>query len=536
MPAIQYKSWILTYWVPDALLLQLGDMWSRRILDSDFTKDLISKLVKFEYVHTTAKTKATNVINHLFGQIELSPTNKKYHLQACLQMKDKITKKSLLYFMHYPDLCHMDPCSVEKDEQGKAKKIYYEESMHYCSKPHMLTRVKQSEVNPNSMIETVTECMCKNCVDERRTPTKVSREWEFGTAIKQGARTDIKTFYDVIKEGKSDIELFDQFPREYVKFYKAVDRVRMLKPVKRDRPLGIFVYGDSSTYKTTSVYQVLSVLYPNSVFHKPFGMWWDGYSGQKAIIIDDYRGELEITYFLRLFDGTPNLVQIKGGSVYINPLVIVITSNMTPNQMAVHYSGGSDKAPDTIEAVPGENYMQTQERMQIAQQTRKTIDKTGQAFLNRFPVFLHAIGKGKYDLVKDECPECLMPQGAQFDISEGDITQMTYFTSVFRHERFVRHLDNKFMAVNIDAIRFPSEIEALKQAALLDKKVEDDTDKELLQELVDNYPEGNIPDPEFDYKPQTTIPFVLPLSNNIQRIPSVPSARKGLSFAIRQDS
>lgn len=55
--------------------------------------------------------------------------------------------------------------------------------------------------------------------------------------------------------------------------------------------------------------------------------WWDGYYGQKVVIIDDFRGDFCTFHeLLRILDRYPYRVQIKGSSLWLQADTIIITS------------------------------------------------------------------------------------------------------------------------------------------------------------------------------------------------------------------
>lgn len=73
---------------------------------------------------------------------------------------------------------------------------------------------------------------------------------------------------------------------------------------------------------------------PNS---KGGAMWWDGYCGQKVVILDDYRPWwCPFSFMLRLLDRYPIQVQVKGGFVNFVPEKIVIT---TPKNVEDTFTG-----------------------------------------------------------------------------------------------------------------------------------------------------------------------------------------------------
>jgi len=55
--------------------------------------------------------------------------------------------------------------------------------------------------------------------------------------------------------------------------------------------------------------------------------WWDGYKGQKNVIIDEFDGMIGITHLLRWLDKYPCYVEIKGGTYPLFATHFWITSN-----------------------------------------------------------------------------------------------------------------------------------------------------------------------------------------------------------------
>lgn len=64
--------------------------------------------------------------------------------------------------------------------------------------------------------------------------------------------------------------------------------------------------------------------------------WWDGYSNQYVVIIDDYRCDLcPFSYLLKLLDRYPFMVEVKGGTVQFVSFYIIITAPIGPREMWV---------------------------------------------------------------------------------------------------------------------------------------------------------------------------------------------------------
>lgn len=64
----------------------------------------------------------------------------------------------------------------------------------------------------------------------------------------------------------------------------------------------------------------------------PRSKFWDGYQGQSDVIIDEFRGGIDISHLLRWFDRYPVRVEVKGSSKCLAAERIWITSNIPPEQ------------------------------------------------------------------------------------------------------------------------------------------------------------------------------------------------------------
>jgi len=62
----------------------------------------------------------------------------------------------------------------------------------------------------------------------------------------------------------------------------------------------------------------------------PRTKFWCGYQGEDSVVIDEFRGGIDIAHMLRWLDRYPVRVEIKGGSVCLKATKIWITSNLDP--------------------------------------------------------------------------------------------------------------------------------------------------------------------------------------------------------------
>jgi hypothetical protein len=64
----------------------------------------------------------------------------------------------------------------------------------------------------------------------------------------------------------------------------------------------------------------------------PRSKFWDGYRNHEHVVIDEFRGGIDISHILRWFDRYPVVVEVKGSSVVLSATHIWITSNIDPRQ------------------------------------------------------------------------------------------------------------------------------------------------------------------------------------------------------------
>jgi hypothetical protein len=64
----------------------------------------------------------------------------------------------------------------------------------------------------------------------------------------------------------------------------------------------------------------------------PLTKWFNGYTSQEHIVIDEFRGIIQISHLLRWLDRYPVLVETKGGFVPLRATQIWITSNLNPRE------------------------------------------------------------------------------------------------------------------------------------------------------------------------------------------------------------
>lgn len=87
----------------------------------------------------------------------------------------------------------------------------------------------------------------------------------------------------------------------------------------------IYIWGQTGVGKSRAVMDYATT---GTSFWHSGTKWWDGYMGQHFIILDDFRGQWDYEYLLRILDRYPMKVETKGGWTNLESATIFITSNL----------------------------------------------------------------------------------------------------------------------------------------------------------------------------------------------------------------
>jgi len=153
--------------------------------------------------------------------------------------------------------------------------------------------------------------------------------WESGG---QGSRNDLK---NIIKAVRADVPLLDimtEMPESCSKHLRFIEKYTALyerETTKEFRHVDVEVLvGASGAGKTRKARE-----YDENIFlvDSEASFAFDGYNGEKTILIDEFYGGIKYSQLLRILDGHQYRVNVKGSHRYAKWNKVFITSNDTPD-------------------------------------------------------------------------------------------------------------------------------------------------------------------------------------------------------------
>lgn len=158
--------------------------------------------------------------------------------------------------------------------------------------------------------------------------TRQAGPYEYGERP-HGYRSENK-YVDALvaaKEGRfNDIEA-----DIYIKHFGNLKKINAeaQQPRETSGTRGLWIYGPPGTGKTHYARSLST-----SLFLKSQNKWWDGYTGQEYVLLDDFdRSGVCLGHYLKIWaDKWPCYGEIKGATIPLNHVCFIITSNYSPTE------------------------------------------------------------------------------------------------------------------------------------------------------------------------------------------------------------
>lgn len=142
---------------------------------------------------------------------------------------------------------------------------------------------------------------------------------EWGSMPQQGKRSDVDSWVERLRTGDASTrDVRNQQWHVYHQYGRTLDKLEDDRRVaeRRHAPTaGIWLCGPTGAGKSHRADAIARAIYEGSTYWHPAHdrQWWDGYDGQRCVIIDDFRkGVLCVEEVLRLADRWPYAVSRRG--------------------------------------------------------------------------------------------------------------------------------------------------------------------------------------------------------------------------------
>lgn len=211
---------------------------------------------------------------------------------------------------------------LERGESGTLHLQFYQNYKEHVRMSHY----KKHLPTAHAELVKVDRGVEKYCMKEE---TRVEGPWEYGDKpMDRGSRTDWKSVWENAKKGN-----IEDIPDDVkVRCYSNLKRIEKdhMEFEDTDDVRGHWIWGPSGVGKSTHAREHFPRAYP-----KKCNKWWDGYQGQRNVIMDDVGLDHKfLGYELKIWaDKFGHSCEIKGGSVPSRHHNLVITSQYTIEQI-----------------------------------------------------------------------------------------------------------------------------------------------------------------------------------------------------------
>lgn len=157
--------------------------------------------------------------------------------------------------------------------------------------------------------------------------TRDGDPFEFGAKpINPSVKTDWESVWLAAKSGRLDA----------IPAHARVVCYRSIRAIGADfdRPVGVerecaVYWGGTGTGKSRRAWSEAGV---DAYCKDPRTKFWCGYEGDQNVVIDEFRGGIDVSHLLRWLDRYPVRVEVKGGSRPLKATKFWITSNISPDE------------------------------------------------------------------------------------------------------------------------------------------------------------------------------------------------------------
>lgn len=157
--------------------------------------------------------------------------------------------------------------------------------------------------------------------------TRVGEQFDLGK--KPFQRNNSKD-WDMVRDAALQGRL-EEIPSDiFIRYYGNLCKIRSdhLQPIAGERRCNVY-WGPTGTGKSRKAWELAGI---HAYSKDPRTKFWCGYVDQRNVVVDEFRGGIDISHMLRWLDRYPVRVEVKGGSKPLAATEYWITSNLHPYQ------------------------------------------------------------------------------------------------------------------------------------------------------------------------------------------------------------
>jgi len=157
-----------------------------------------------------------------------------------------------------------------------------------------------------------------------------------GEPSKQGKRTDIHKVKELVKSGATMEAIIEAMDEPNYQAIRTAEKLKQyLQPKRNCKPHVVWFWGPTGSGKTRTAVETCEELKLDYWMSSgPLEPFWNGYDGQPAIILDDFRAQhCTFTSLLRWLDRYEVHVNTKGGHTRLMATKIFVTSAYPPDEV-----------------------------------------------------------------------------------------------------------------------------------------------------------------------------------------------------------
>lgn len=160
--------------------------------------------------------------------------------------------------------------------------------------------------------------------------------FEKGDCPKQGERNDLEKLRNKILDDELTVnDIIMENPMMYHQYGRTLNKIEDLKlrqNQRKEMTKGIWYWGPTGVGKSHKAFENYS---PDTHYNVPDdGDWWDAYTQQDTVILNDFRGSISYNTMLQMVDKWPYAVRRRNREpMPFTSKLVIVTSSLKPEEV-----------------------------------------------------------------------------------------------------------------------------------------------------------------------------------------------------------